>query len=74
MTSLLLAFLQTITVRTAADLLPYWDALVGDGGFRQRTLWVGVLDEDAHPTPVVVPIDDVPPVPGHLGTDGLRRC
>jgi hypothetical protein len=71
MTSSLLTFLQTITVRAAEDLHPYWMSLIGEGGFGRRTLWLGVIDEEGHPTPVVVPIDDIPRAPTASGLAAL---
>ncbi len=63
--------LQSITVATADDLATFWGALMGGGGFGQRTLWLVVLDESGRPTPVVVPIDDIPRVPTTSGVDAL---
>lgn len=55
--------LKTITVTTAQDLATFWSALMGEGGFDRRTLWLVFLDDDGRPVPAVVPIDDIPQDP-----------
>lgn len=59
-------------IRTADDLQALWRSLMGDGGFSRRSIWLLFLDEDGRPSPVLVPIDDIPrrPVPAFL--DNLR--
>lgn len=61
-----------MTVTTAQDLATFWSALMGDGGFGRRTLWLVFLDDDSRPTPVIVPIDDIPqdPTPADVGSFG----
>jgi hypothetical protein len=51
-------------VTTADQLAAFWTALMGEGGFGRRTLWLVLLDDGGYPAPVIVPIDDVPRVPG----------
>ncbi len=63
--------LQTITVTTADDLVTLWGALMGGGGFGRRTLWLVVLEDDGRPTPMIVPIDDIPRAPTQRDVDGL---
>jgi hypothetical protein len=53
-------------IRTSADLPPFWAALMGDGGFSRRTLWVAFFDEDGRPLPTLWPIDEVPRIPGRF--------
>lgn len=55
--------LKTITVATAQDLVRFWVALMGDGGFGRRTLWLVLFDDDGRPAPAVVPVDDIPLTP-----------
>lgn len=63
--------LRSATVTAAPDLTALWAALMGDGGFARRTLWLVLLDPGGHPAPVVVPIDDVPAEPGPRDVAGL---
>jgi hypothetical protein len=64
---------QSTVVSSAADLAELWRALMGDGGFGRRTLWLGVLDASGRTTPVLVPIDDIPRRPSESDAAGLRR-
>lgn len=66
-----LALLRHQPVTTADDLARFWTALMGEGGFGRRTLWLVLLDESGHPAPVVVPSDDVPRTPGRRDTDAF---
>lgn len=61
---------KTMTVTTADDLAHFWAALMGDGGFGRRTLWLVFLDDDGRPVPAIVPIDDIPqdPTPADVGS------
>lgn len=45
---------------------------MGGGGFGRRTVWLVILGEDERPTPMIVPIDDIPSVPTTRDVDGLR--
>lgn len=65
---------QTLVVATAADLATLWTALVGDGGFSRRTLWMAVLDGSGCPAPVLVPIDDLPRAPAPSDVDALSQA
>jgi len=65
------SLLQTATIDTADDLATFWTALMGEGGFGRRTLWLVLLDDGGHPAPVVVPIDDVPQSPGRRDVDAF---
>ena len=72
MTSSAKTLLNSITVATADDLVTLWAAVMGGGGFGRRTLWLVVLQDDGRPTPVVVPIDDIPRLPTRRDIDGLK--
>lgn len=54
---------QQPPIRTQSDLEALWRRLMGDLGFSRTTLWLVLLDADGRPTPVVIPIDDIPPRP-----------
>jgi hypothetical protein len=71
MTESLRAHLQTITISSAEDLASFWRELTGGGGFGRRTLWLAVVDDAGHPTPVVAPIDDIPRAPTETDVDNL---
>ncbi len=65
--------INSITVTTAADLARFWAALMGDGGFGCRTLWLVFLDEAGRPVPTVVPVDDLPDEPTAADVDSFRQ-
>ncbi len=65
--------LKTITVATAQDLVRFWVALMGDGGFGRRTLWLVLFDDDGRPAPAVVPVDDIPLTPSPQDVDRLGQ-
>ncbi len=50
-------------VRTQEDLHRVWRMLMGPLGFGGHSLWMLVLDEDARPTPALLQIEDLPPLP-----------
>jgi hypothetical protein len=62
--------LNEIVIDTAMDLERMWQLIMGPGGPGLRSLWLVLLDEERRPRPVVVPIDDIPAVPGSVA-DGL---
>ena len=59
-------------IRNADDLQTLWRDLMGDGGFSRRSVWLLFLDEDSRPSPVLVPIDDIPTSPVPAFVDNLR--
>ena len=61
----------TPPITSAADLARFWAALMGDGGFGRRTLWLVLLDDEGRPAPAVVPVDDVPDVPSAADVDSF---
>jgi hypothetical protein len=66
-----LATLRHKPVTTADDLAAFWTALMGEGGFGRRTLWLVLLDDGGHPAPLIVPIDDVPRAPGRRDVEAF---
>lgn len=60
-------------VRTQADLHRLWCTLMGPLGFGGRSLWVHLLDDDGQPTPVILQIEDLPPLPDREMGDRLRH-
>ena len=59
-------------IRTTDDLQQLWRSLMGDYGFSRRSVWLLFLDEGGRPSPVLVPIDDIPRRPIPLFVDNLR--
>ena len=59
-------------VRTDDDLRQLWRSLMGADGFSRRSLWLLFLDAAGRPSPVLVPIDDVPRHPIPRFVDNLR--
>ena len=58
-------------LRTQADLHWFWRAMMGELGFGGRRLWVVFLDADDRPTPLVMPIEDLPEQPEARFIDAL---
>jgi len=63
---------QDTQVRNAGDLQELWRSLMGDGGFSRQSIWLLFLTADGRPSPVLVPIDDIPSRPVPLFLDNLR--
>ena len=63
----------TEPISSTADLARFWVALMGDGGFGRRTLWLVLLDDEGRPVPTVVPVDDVPEVPSAADVDSFGQ-
>ena len=72
MTPLDLAAARERPITSLDDLTLLWRAMMGDGGFGRRRLWVVFLEPDGVPSKVVMPIDDVPVHPGPE-IEGLRH-
>jgi hypothetical protein len=51
-------------VRTQEDLHRVWRMLMGPLGFGGHSLWILLLDYAGRPTPTLVQIEDLPPLPG----------
>jgi len=64
--------LADVPIRTADDLTARWGALLEPPVFSARSLWLTWIDHDGLMLPVVVPVDDVPPVPDARMLVGLR--
>ena len=62
-----------LTIHNNADLLALWQKLMGPWGFSSRTLWLVFLDEGGRTMQVIVPIEDVPPMPERHAIDSLRQ-
>ena len=66
-----LADVRDRPVRTAPDLLLFWQAMMGEGGFGGRRLWLTFFEADGLPVPLVIPIEDLPARPDGEQLDGL---
>jgi hypothetical protein len=71
MTTPHLADLRDRPVRTPLDLHRLWQAMMGEGGFSRRSLWLTFFEADGLPVPHIVPIDDIPARPDGESLDGL---
>jgi hypothetical protein len=60
-------------IRNSDDLQELWRSLMGDGGFSRRSVWLLFLDAAGRPSPVLVPIDDIPRRPVPIFLDNLRH-
>jgi hypothetical protein len=60
--------LNEIVISTATDLERMWQLIMGQEGPGLRSLWMVLLDDEGRPQPVVVPIDDIPVLPGSMAT------
>ncbi|MGY1617927.1 hypothetical protein ACI797_14400 [Geodermatophilus sp. SYSU D00691] len=58
-------------VRSAAELTARWAGLLEPPVFRRRSLWLAWVAPDGLMLPLVLPVDDVPPVPDRLLLSGL---
>src|SRR5690554_106578 len=65
------AWVHHAEVRSDADLLAVWRALLEPLGFARRTLWVIFLDPRGRPAPAIIPIDDVPQWPDGAALSSL---
>lgn len=63
---------QDTLIRNTDDLQALWRSLMGDDGFSRRSIWLIFLDADGRPSPVLMPIDDIPRRPVPLFLDNLR--
>lgn len=60
-------------VRTQEDLHRVWRMLMGPLGFGGRSLWLLVLDENSRPTPALLQIEDLAPLPSRETRTDLKR-
>jgi len=65
--------LAEVPIRTADELTRRWEQLLEPPVFGRRSLWLMWLDDDGLMLPVVVPVDDVPPVPDRTMLSGLMH-
>jgi hypothetical protein len=63
--------LTEIPVRTPTQLTRRWADLLEPPVFGARSLWLAWVAADGLMPPVIVPVDDVPPVPDRPMLDGL---
>ncbi|HET6166518.1 MAG TPA: hypothetical protein VFE07_06785 [Marmoricola sp.] len=62
---------QIPAIRSAADLLQTWRAVLGPLGFSRRSLWLMFLSEDGRPSGPLITIDDLPDGPYDVPADDL---
>jgi hypothetical protein len=65
--------LAEVPVRSADELTARWYSLLDPPEFAARSLWLTWFGTDGRQAPVVVPVDDVPLVPGVETLIGLRQ-
>ena len=65
--------LADVPVRSAADLTARWLAVLDPPVFGARSLWLTWFGADGRQLPVVVPVDDLPRIPGTAMLLGLRE-
>jgi hypothetical protein len=65
--------LAAVPIRSDDELTERWAAMLEPPVFRARSLWLAWIDHDGLMLPVVLPVDDVPPVPDAGMLDGLRQ-
>jgi hypothetical protein len=63
--------LPEIPVRSADELLQRWAVLLAPPVFTARSLWLAWFDPAGRMMPVVVPVDDLPLVPGRDTVGGV---
>jgi hypothetical protein len=63
--------LADVPVRSAADLTRRWATLLDPPVFSARSLWLAWLDTDGRMLPIVVPVDELPPLPEWSTLSGL---
>ena len=63
--------LADVPVRSAADLTRRWATLLDPPVFTARSLWLAWLEPDGRMLPIVVPVDELPPLPQGSTLSGL---
>ena len=63
--------LADVPIRSAAELTSRWLTVLDPPIFGARSLWLMWLGADGRALPIVVPVDDVPPLPDEALTAGL---
>jgi hypothetical protein len=64
--------LAQVPVRSAAELTRRWATVLEPPVFADRSAWLMWLAPDGRALPLVVPVDDLPAVPGSAALTGLR--
>ena len=65
--------LPDVPIRSADELTSRWQALLDPPVFGARSLWLSWFGSDGRMLPVVMPIDDIPPVPEPAMLMGVRQ-
>src|SRR3954469_21200760 len=65
--------LAAVPIRSAEELTARWAAMLEPPVFGARSLWLMWLDHEGLTLPVVLPVDDIPPVPQAAMLEGLRQ-
>lgn len=65
-------YLATRLADDVAPLTRMWRSLTAESTWTTRELWLSIL-VDGEPTPVLVPIEDIPAEPDPSGIDGLMQ-
>ncbi len=65
--------LASVPVRSSLALTRRWVSLLAPPVFGARSLWLTWLDTSGLMLPLVIPIDDVPPVPEPFALRGLLQ-
>src|SRR3954464_1996905 len=65
-------FAPDVPIRSTEELTARWEAMLEPPVFGARALWLTWLADDGRMLKVVVPVDDIPPVPDAGMLVGLR--
>ena len=65
--------LADVPIRSDQELTARWAAMLEPPVFSARSLWLTWIDHDGLMLPVVLPVDDIPPVPDAGMLEGLRQ-
>src|SRR3954453_2357787 len=65
--------LAEVPIRSAEELTERWATVLEPPVFSARSLWLMWLDHEGVMLPVVLPVDDIPPVPEARMLEGLRQ-
>jgi hypothetical protein len=65
--------LADVPIRSAEELTARWADMLDPPVFGAHSLWLSWLDHEGLALPVVLPVEDVPPVPEAAMLEGLRQ-
>jgi hypothetical protein len=65
--------LADVPIRSAEELTARWADMLEPPVFGAHSLWLTWIDHEGLMLPVVLPVDDIPPVPDAGMLDGLRQ-